>query len=89
MSQLDDGVRVRHMLDAAFIVATSACWRETELALTEDVSLDLRSVLLTGVALPSAASPGTRSEPPGNATEPENYVELGDGLWLSLTSAYR
>ena len=32
----------------AFIVATSACWRETELALTEDVSLDLRSVLLRG-----------------------------------------
>ena len=33
---------------AAFIVATSACWRETELALTEDISLDLRSVLLRG-----------------------------------------
>jgi integrase len=33
---------------AAFIVATSACWRETELARTDDVSRDLRSVLLRG-----------------------------------------
>jgi site-specific recombinase XerC len=33
---------------AAFIVATSACWRETELALTDDISLDLRTVLLRG-----------------------------------------
>lgn len=31
---------------------------------------------------PAAASSGPRHEP-------ENYVELGDGLWLSLTSGYR
>ena len=35
-----------------------------------------------------SAPPATRQHPP-EQLEPEDYVELGDGLWASLTSGYR
>jgi hypothetical protein len=37
----------------------------------------------------SSTSPQVQPEFPDGSAESENYVELGDGLWLSLTSGYR
>jgi hypothetical protein len=46
-----------------------------------------RSLTLAGLELPEF--PDAPPAPPAAPQEPENFVELGDGLWLSLTSGYR
>ena len=63
-------------------------------ATREDDTPASRSLAFAGVKLPAApAAPASGPEvvptpgPPPN--ELDNYVELGDGLWLSLTSGYR
>jgi len=47
-----------------------------------------RSLPLPGMD-PPPPSVSTVTAPSEPTSDPENYVELGDGLWLSLTAGYR
>jgi hypothetical protein len=47
------------------------------------------SIKISAIASSSTCSSAAPRDPPSNAPDLENYVELGDGLWLSLTSGYR
>jgi hypothetical protein len=60
-------------------------------ATREDDSPPPSSLALPGMdalaAPPVSGSPSTSTSE--GTSDPENYVELGDGLWLSLTAGYR
>jgi hypothetical protein len=48
-----------------------------------------RQDLGAGSEVSAGTSSAVQQQRLGDAIEPEDYVELGDGLWRSLTSGYR
>lgn len=60
-----------------------------KLGATERVRGKRRQGVGAVIAVPAVSSAEVQRERLDDAIEPEDYVELGDGLWRSLTSGYR